>query len=120
MKAIIRPEYYVLPVKHPANCQCSEHESKISCDTPPTLIVPATGAHSSILLTLLARKRAPPAGERPAHAYVVKQPETLPSRAKACLWRWCFQISALIRDRQPFVSPMGVGHARQRPLVEAD
>jgi hypothetical protein len=34
MNAIIRPEHYVLPVKHPANCQCSEHESKISFRTP--------------------------------------------------------------------------------------
>ena len=30
MNAIIRPEHYVLPVKHPANCQCSEHGSKLS------------------------------------------------------------------------------------------
>jgi hypothetical protein len=31
VSAINRPEYYVLPVKHPANCQCSEHQSKASC-----------------------------------------------------------------------------------------
>ncbi len=25
---IIRPEHYVLPVKHPANCRCTQHGSK--------------------------------------------------------------------------------------------
>jgi len=25
---IIRPEHYVLPVRHPPNCRCSQHESK--------------------------------------------------------------------------------------------
>jgi len=39
MNAIIRPEHYVLPVKHPANCQCSEHVSKISSRTPSAPIV---------------------------------------------------------------------------------
>jgi hypothetical protein len=27
---ILRPEYYVLPLKHPSNCRCSEHQSKLS------------------------------------------------------------------------------------------
>jgi hypothetical protein len=43
MNAIIRPEHYVLPVKHPANCQCSEHESKISFRSPSMPIVRETG-----------------------------------------------------------------------------
>jgi hypothetical protein len=33
MNTIIRPEHYVLPVKHPANCQCREHQPKISYRT---------------------------------------------------------------------------------------
>ena len=33
MNAITRPEYYVLPVKHPANCRCSGHEPNVSCRT---------------------------------------------------------------------------------------
>lgn len=57
MNAIIRPEHYVLPVKHPANCQCSEHESKISCRTPSIPIVRETGAHSSMLLMALKPSR---------------------------------------------------------------
>lgn len=43
MNAIIRPEHYTLPVKHPANCQCSEHESKISSRTPSMPIARDTG-----------------------------------------------------------------------------
>jgi hypothetical protein len=42
MTPIIRPEHYVLPVKHPDNCRCSEHGSKISRPKPstPVLAVP--------------------------------------------------------------------------------
>jgi hypothetical protein len=57
MNAIIRPEHYVLPVKHPANCQCSEHGSKISCRTPSMPIGRETGAHSSMLLRALKPSR---------------------------------------------------------------
>ena len=47
MTPIIRPEHYALPVKHPANCQCSEHEAKISSRTPSIPIVRETGANST-------------------------------------------------------------------------
>jgi hypothetical protein len=43
MNAIIRPEHYVLPAKHPANCRCREHESKMGWRTPSIPILRETG-----------------------------------------------------------------------------
>lgn len=32
--AIIRPEHYVLPVKHPPNCRCTQHGGKTASPVP--------------------------------------------------------------------------------------
>lgn len=34
MNAISRPEYYVVPDRHPGNCRCSKHGLKVSPQAP--------------------------------------------------------------------------------------
>jgi hypothetical protein len=57
VNAIIRPEHYVLPAKHPANCRCRAHESKMGWRTPSIPIVRETGDPQSRLLMALKPSR---------------------------------------------------------------
>ena len=41
---IIRPEHYVLPVKHPANCRCTQHVSKAGSQ-----VVSTSNSHAMVL-----------------------------------------------------------------------
>ena len=42
MNAIIRPEYYVVPTRHPGNCRCSEHGGTVGQRAPSTVQLPET------------------------------------------------------------------------------
>src|SRR5689334_2746755 len=45
----IRPEHYVFPVKHPANCRCTQHgaqrPSQSALDSDPNCLLSATLTH---------------------------------------------------------------------------
>ena len=40
MNAISRPEYYVVPTRHPGNCRCSEHRGTVSQRAPSIVHLP--------------------------------------------------------------------------------
>jgi hypothetical protein len=47
MNAINRPEYYVVPGKHPGNCRCSKHRPKINRRTASISLLRDAGRQST-------------------------------------------------------------------------
>ena len=47
MNALNRPEYYVVPARHPGNCRCSKHGGKISLGAPSILRLETGGQSAS-------------------------------------------------------------------------
>jgi hypothetical protein len=57
MKEILRPEYYMLPGKHPANCRCSEHAPKLGLQAVSVPSIRETAAQIAVIAAIRAAMR---------------------------------------------------------------
>jgi hypothetical protein len=57
MKEILRPEYYLLPGKHPAHCRCSEHAPKLALQAVSVPSIRETAAQIAVIAAIRAAMR---------------------------------------------------------------
>jgi hypothetical protein len=57
MKEILRPEYYRVPGKHPANCRCSEHAPKLDLQAVSVPSIRQTAAQMAVIAAVRAARR---------------------------------------------------------------
>jgi hypothetical protein len=49
MNEILRPEYYVLPGKHPADCRCSDHAPRLNLREVSVPSIRETAARMAVI-----------------------------------------------------------------------
>ena len=57
MKDILRPEYYMLPGKHPADCRCSEHAPKLNLQAVSVPSIRETAARMAVIAAIRGAMR---------------------------------------------------------------